>query len=337
MTSNVVGLDIGYSNVKMVFEVEGVKTTVVMPAGAAPSIQFTNNPGGRMAQGAAGAVKPIQVVVEGEEYFAGVEPGSLESWERNLGDDYIDSLPYRALFYAALARTGKKEIDHLVTGLPVNHFMDEKYRDRLAKVMTGEHQIAPKKTVSVKKVTVLPQPGGAYYHAISNIDDMEIMERIEYARCIVIDPGFYSVDFVTFEEGAIRYNSAGTSLEAMSKILQRVADYIHRDYSTPPSIATLEKAVRLNREFIFHLSEKIELIPYLMRAGMEAGSAAVQKVKNSLRQDSGNADVVIIAGGGAEFYREAVVKAFPKARLYVPQNSVIAVADGYFIAAKTIV
>jgi len=332
---SVVGLDIGYSNVKMVYQEGGTKKSVIMPAGAAPTAQFSNNPGGNMAGGAAGAAKPIQVVIEGESYFAGVEPASLDSWERILGDDYIDSKPYKALFFAALATTGLSEIDHLVTGLPVNHFMDVKYRNRLGKMMEGEHRIAPKKTVTVKKVTVLPQPGGAYYHAINTIDDPEIMERIEFGRCIVIDPGFYSVDYVTFDEGAIRYGSAGTSLEAMSRILQRVADEIHKDYSTPPQIHNIEKAVRLGRGFIIHMSEKVMLEEYLRRAGYESGSTAIQKLKNTIRLDGVTADVVIIAGGGAEFYREAAKEAFNKARIFIPKEHVHAVADGYFIAGNS--
>lgn len=172
----VVGLDIGYYNAKIVYRDGEGKRTEIMPAGAAPTAQFSNNPGGNMGGGAAGAAKPIQVQVDGETYFAGVVPASLDSWERILGDDYIDSKPYKALFYAALAKTGLSEIDYLVTGLPVNHFMDTEYRNRLAALMQGEDKIAPRKAVTVKKVTVLPQPGGAYYQAINTIDDHEIMK-----------------------------------------------------------------------------------------------------------------------------------------------------------------
>lgn len=54
-----------------------------------------------------------------------------------------------ALFYAGLLLTGMKEIDLLVTGLPVTQYQDEALRAELEARFTGEHRIAPRRTVNV--------------------------------------------------------------------------------------------------------------------------------------------------------------------------------------------
>ena len=105
MSQFVLGLDIGYSNLKMAMGYKGEETrTVVMPVGAGPlelmPQQFT---------GGAGA--SIQVVIDGEKWVAGVEPDRLQDWERELHGDYPSTNPYKALFYAALLMSEQKECD----------------------------------------------------------------------------------------------------------------------------------------------------------------------------------------------------------------------------------
>ncbi len=64
----------------------------------------------------------------------------------------------RLFFYAALLMSEQKEIDVLVTGLPVSQYMDVERREALKSRLEGEHQITPKRSVAVKSVVVVPQP-----------------------------------------------------------------------------------------------------------------------------------------------------------------------------------
>lgn len=318
----IMGLDIGYSNLKVVFGEPGNRQEAVLPVGAGPATLMPRNTFG-------GAVDAIYVDVDGEPYVAGVEPDRLQGWARELNDSYITSKAYKALFYAALSISGQEVIDRLVTGLPVSHYND-KYISKLVDMMQGEHQIAPKVSVEVKEVLVVPQPGGAYHHTFENISDKSILELISFGRSVVIDPGYFSVDYVALTEGEIRYLSSGSSLEAMSFLMKATSEEIQKDYSVAPSVESLEKAVRGNRPFIVHNGRKVELASYLKKAEEAVAPIAMTEVKNTMRKDGHGADVLIIAGGGANFYKKAAETIFPDAVVVVPENPVIANADGFW-------
>lgn len=173
MSQFVLGLDIGYSNLKMAMGYKGEKTcTVVMPVGEDPlelmPQQFT---------GGAGA--SIQVVIDGEKWVAGVEPDRLQDWERELHGDYPSTNPYKALFYAALLMSEQKEIDVLVTGLPVSQYMEVERREALKARLEGEHQSTSKRSVAVKSVVVVPQPASAYMDVVSSTKDEDLLEIIQ--------------------------------------------------------------------------------------------------------------------------------------------------------------
>src|SRR5574340_407043 len=106
----IVGLDIGYSNLKVAFGEEGKEPELVSrPAGAAPSEHI----GQRIM--AVGADEPLRVLVDGKEYVAGCSHDRLENWARELHKDYTATDSYRALFNAGLLLSGMTEIDRLVT------------------------------------------------------------------------------------------------------------------------------------------------------------------------------------------------------------------------------
>jgi plasmid segregation protein ParM len=106
-------------------------------------------------------------MIEGERWVAGVEPERLQGWERELHSDYPSTKPYQALFYAALLLTEQREIDVLVTGLPVSQYLEPERRETLAARLVGEHTITPKRSVTVKSVRVVPQPVGAYLDIVN--------------------------------------------------------------------------------------------------------------------------------------------------------------------------
>lgn len=158
----IVGLDIGYSNLKVAFGEDGKEPALVSrPAGAAPSEHI----GQRIMP--AGADEPLRVLVDGKEYVAGCSHDRLENWARELHKDYTSTDSYRALFNAGLLLSGMTEIDRVVTGLPTSQYFDDGLRKHLAKTMKGEHQVTPKKKIIVKDVKIVPQPLGGFVDYLS--------------------------------------------------------------------------------------------------------------------------------------------------------------------------
>lgn len=320
----VLGLDIGYSNLKIAMGYKGEEIkTIVMPVGAGPLELMP-----QQLKGGAGSC--IQVVIDNEKWVAGVEPERLQGWDRELSADYPSTKSYKALFYAALLLSEQKEIDVLVTGLPVNQYMNVEQRDALQARLEGEHQITPKRSVYVKSVVVVPQPAGAYMDVVSSTKDEELLEIIQGGKTVVLDPGFFSVDWVALIEGEIRYHSSGTSLKAMSMLLEETDRLIQEDHGGAPGIEKIEKAIRAGKTDIFLFGEKVSITDYLKKSSLKVAKNALTPLKQSMREDGMDADVVLLAGGGADSYKEAAKELFPKSKIILSTEPVAANARGFW-------
>lgn len=324
MKQFVLGMDIGYSNLKLVmgFKSEEPKTKV-LPVGAGPADLMPQQLKG-------GSTDSIQVTIDDEKWVAGVEPDRLQGWERELHGDYPSTKTYRALFYAALLLTEQKEIDVLVTGLPVDQFKDEGLRKALEQRLIGEHKITPKRSVTVKSVIVVPQPAGAYMDILTNTTDEGLLEIVQEGKTVVIDPGFFSVDWVALEEGEIRFHSSGTSLKAMSVLLHEINVLVQDDHGVAPGLEKIEKAIRAGKTEILLVGEKVPLSDYFDKASSKVATNALVPLRKSMREEGMDADVVLLAGGGAAAYHGAAKELFPRSKIIMSKDSVASNARGFW-------
>ena len=321
----VVGLDIGYSNLKLVMGdayADSPTRSVVMPAGAGPISYMPQRLGGDER-----TKDFVRVLVGGKEWVAGVEPGRLQAVDRELHKDYFRTNAYEALFHAGLLQSDRAVIDHLVTGLPVYQYQDNDAKLRVQKCMTGTHNPIGDKMVKVNKVSVLPQPAGAYLDLVRTFDDIALLDE---GRVLIIDPGFFSVDWVTLEGGEIRSSSSGTSLKAVSVLLEKVNQLIAEEHDGRVGIDQLEKALRRGTSKVLLFGNRVDVKPYLDKAVESVAAEALTSLRQAMRTDDKNIDVVMIAGGGAEAYRHAVSEIFPKSRIFVPTDPVLSNARGFW-------
>lgn len=315
------GLDIGYSGLKFVYGT-GVEPVIrALPAGAGPEDMLPE----QIGEGKADELH--RVLVGGQPWVAGVEPHRLQGWSRDLHEDYPSSDTYWALFLAALQATGAHQIDHLVTGLPVEHYQDADRKDRLVQKLTGSHQIDQVRSVTVSQVTVMPQPAGAYMDLVSNTSDLDMLEQ---GRILVIDPGFYSVDWVTIENGEIRQASSGSSTNATSVLLDTTDQLLSDDYQARAGAERIERAVRSGQSSCYLAGEKVDLTPYITKAKEKIAPRALTEMRQSLRRDTAAVDLILMVGGGAQYYEQAAKEIFPYARVITPAQPELANARGFF-------
>ncbi|MCG7871060.1 MAG: ParM/StbA family protein [Candidatus Thiodiazotropha lotti] len=318
---NILGIDIGYSNLKLAFGPAGNKPqTILRPAGAAPADRFGARFDGRAHDDF------IHVTVDGEEYVAGVSADRAELWSRSLHADYCTGASYRALFQAGLLLSGMTHIDTLVTGLPVSQHFDEIRRGAVEKQMQGVHIVGPHHNVMVEKVRVIPQPVGGLLDYISqeNID-------LSDARVLVIDPGFFSVDWVVVAHKTLQRHSSGTSLNASSVVLEEACKLIGRDMGAEVSTETLENAIRNRKDSVLVAGRRVQIAPYIETASKTIGHVIADSVQKSLRTESQVVDLVVLVGGGAGFFREGIQEAFPKLEVVTPNEPVFSNARGFWL------
>ena len=149
-------------------------------------------------------------------------------------------------------------------------------------------------------------------------------------RVVVIDPGFFSVDWVALEAGEIRYSSSGTSLQAMSVLLETIDKLISEDHGAKVGMDRLEKAMRTGDLQVLLFGEKVDISPYLNAAMKKVAPVALTAMRQSMRDESINADLVLIAGGGALAYKEAAKEIFSRSKIIVPEQSVLANVRGFW-------
>ncbi len=321
----VVGLDVGYSNLKVaVGEAGAAPRLIVRPAAAAPADRL----GERIGQGR-GPQDAVLVDIQGERWAAAIEPLRLEGWQRSLHADYTVTPAYLAMVKAALVLSGQPRVDRLVTGLPVSQAQDGGRRETLRRLLVGRHLMSAG-AVEVAEVRILPQPVGAFVDLLwSGIAD-DTLERIESGTVLVLDVGHYSFDWAVVVAGELRRGASGTSLEAMSVLLERSARMIAEAHRGRPQPLALEAALRANRDYLLVSGKRVALRPVLEQVGREVSAVALDALRASLRRETTNVDLVLLAGGGGELYGRAARDLFPGAEVRLAAEPVTANVRGFF-------
>ena len=317
---SVIGMDIGYSNLKIAYGDKGGNPVLVnRPAGAAPS--------DHIGQRIMGDDDAVRVLVDGREFAAAISHDRIENWARELHKDYTATDSYRALFYSGLLLSGLSEIDKVVTGLPTSQYFDANLRARLVETMKGEHQVTPRRKIVVKDVKIVPQPLGGFVDYLHGLGDPS---QIEDASVLVVDPGFFSVDWVLLVNGEFKRASSGTSLDAASVILDEAAALISRDHGGSPGRGKLENAIRSGRNTVSVFGARIDIAPYLADASSRVGHIVGSQLQESLRKEDSDIDTIVLVGGGAPFYEAAIKAAFQQVPVSVAPDSVFANARGFW-------
>ncbi|MBK1699401.1 ParM/StbA family protein [Thiococcus pfennigii] len=325
----IVGLDVGYSNLKIaVGEAGAAPRVIVRPAGAAPLERL----GERIGAGATTSGHPqdaIVVTVDGQRWATAIEPARLEGWQRPLHADYATTPAYRALVVAALVLADRPVVDRLVTGLPVEQARDARRREALRRALLGRH-LTERGEVEVGEVRIVPQPVGAFVDLLWSDLDGETLTRIEEGTVVVLDAGYYSFDWAVVVAGELRRIASGTSLEAMSVLLERAAALIAEQHGGRAQPLALEAALRQQREHLFVLGRRVALPPLLERAAAEVAGVALEALRQALRREATNVDLVVVAGGGGSLYGPLASALFPGAEVRLARDPVGANARGFF-------
>lgn len=327
---NIVGLDIGYSSVKIAHGTgrSASAELLQLPVGAAPVSRC-----GVTADGKLAVTGGQRVTINGEDWVAGIDPSQLSDFVQSMDEGYVATDEYRALFYAALSAIGQPSIDMLVTGLPVSHFHDEALRKGLEARMTGRHYIRDGVVVEVAKVLVAPQPAGAFSaHVIDSIHGPARQKISKGRSVLVVDPGHYSLDWVIFQD-SFRMDSSGSRARAGEAVVVEAAKHLSERHGIRVRPARLQEAVLEGSPALEIGSRTIDFWPALKTAAADIVDNSLREIRGSIRtvMDQRGVDLVLVAGGGAGLFAEPLERAFPESVVVRVGNSIMANARGFYI------
>ncbi len=322
----VVGLDIGYSHLKLAFGRAGTPPQLrVLPAMAAPLEHVAVQLEGASRASPAG----IPVRLDGKEWIAGVRPTRVSGWSRSLHADYAGSETYRALTLAALTLVNTPRIDRLVTGLPVSQAVDARQREALRARLLGRHETGIGE-VEVAQVRVIAQPVGTFVDALVQGDD-DLIGVISEGTVLIVDVGFFSVDWAVLVQGDLRRTTTGTSLEAMSVVIETAAELIAAEGAGQPSVAVIERALAQGRGSILHQGQRRDVRAALQQASAKTARVALEALRQDLRREQTTVDRIVVTGGGSDWFTPLVMATFDPVPVERPRDPITANARGYFV------
>ena len=315
-------IDVGHGNTKYVTGVLDGRVQV----GFFPS-RAVLAPGRELAEALGRRRRTVELEVDGEPYEVGPEVHLAEATftARNMDDDFALTAEYLALARGALYYMDVPRIDLLVVGLPVSTMTSR--RAALAQRLTGTHRLGPGRKVDVERVKVLAQPHGALA-AYGLVPGRYSTLRSE--RSLIIDCGARTFDWLVAEGLKPLEQQTGAVNRGMFDVLQKIAERIGKaEAEAYTDLEEIDRALRTaTAPRVFGREHNIE--PYLP-AARKVAEEAVTELRRSV-QSASHIHNILVAGGGAFFFRARVQEAFRRHRIIELQDGMFANVRGFQLA-----
>lgn len=198
--------------------------------------------------------------------------------------------------------------------------------------MTRVHHVGGGKTVEVRKAGAVAQPQGAlvYYAAV-----FHKQKTIEHEQSLIIDPGSRTFDWLLSRGMRLVLKVSSSVNRGMSDVLKTIAQDISCDIGRPYSdLPAIDAALRSGKHLMIY-QKPYDLTPILPTARAVA-RRAVSSMMEWISQDYSVQNVILV-GGGALMFKEAVKAAFPNHRIHVVKAPMFANIKGFQIAGANLV
>lgn len=324
-------VDVGYGNTKFVqFHTPGQEVA----CGLFPSLAPQAGTGPDLTGGVFQRRNTVLVEVNGVRYEVGKDAHLAQdaSYARTLDADYAMSDAYTALVRCAMAYMGVPHLDLLILGLPVN--IHAQLHEALANRMVGVHRIPDTNgkavEIEVKAVHVTPQPIGAFFdYTIRH----NLYGRMRNQTNLLIDPGYFTLDWVVAHGVKMVNSRSGAHSGGMSAILSTIGESVSSELGIQlHDFTALDEAIRSGVPPRFF--GKPRDITEHIRLGKEKARQFVSVLANKVGNSGVDIDNIIIAGGGAEFFRDVIQEKFPNHELIVTEDPVFANVRGFQLAGE---
>jgi plasmid segregation protein ParM len=113
-------------------------------------------------------------------------------------------------------------------------------------------------------------------------------------------------------------------------ILDEAVRLIAEDFGGNVGRERLEHTLRNGLAHVRLFGERVEVASYLKKAADKVGPIVTARLRESLRKENASADMVLLVGGGAGFFENAVKEAFPQLKVSSPGSPVYANARGFW-------
>jgi plasmid segregation protein ParM len=314
-------MDIGFGNTKVLvgYEEDGTPNFFHFPSLAPKSARTLTG------ESFGDTRDTVVVEVNGLTYEVGPDSVDLASnaESRILHDQYVHSDQYMAIYLGGLYYMDTDVIDYIQLGLPFNMMHNA---DLVKKRAIGEFKVGDR-TITVKNAGVIEQPLGGYEFHCAYAADGEDMED---ETVLLIDPGYYTFDWVVVRNGKLVEPRSGAVQGGVSRVLSMLAKGISEQYLNGADYTNLEaidRALMKEKRQIRIYGQKCDLSPLLSYTTPAIDGPINQMIGKV--GDMKDIDRVVLISGGARLFKKRLTHLMPKFELEIPENGVFANVLGY--------
>ena len=276
-----------------------------------------------------GKTKTVSVPIDGLFYVVGpdVELAADRFRARHLHDGYTQSAEYKALVLGALHVMNLRELDLLVLGLPVAHFMTK--RGALEKAFTGSFEMGRKKSITIRKVMVVAQPQGALFSFAATTGKLsEVMSD----KCLVMDVGARTFDWLVTHGLRVLPDLSSSVNRGVSDIHRMIGQAITDDIGEPyEDYEMIDQAMRAGKPLkIYKKSYDLKVYEVLVqKVAEQALSSMLEHIDSRYAFQH-----IVLVGGGAPLFIKAVKKQFPHHPIRVVPEPIYANVHGFLLMGQ---
>jgi plasmid segregation protein ParM len=318
-------IDVGYGSIKYIKQ--AASNGNALKLGSFPALAPTQvSHGSQFTVGGLGKRDTHRLTINGVTYEVGRDAHMAQSrlrFGRKLDADYPTSDAHLALILGAISEMKVDHIDLLVLGLPLSTYKRH-YKGLRARVI-GTHELPHGEAVKISEVIVVPQPlGGFYDYALSNGK----LKAISGKNHLTIDPGFNTLDWLVTQDEVIDDRRSGAAMSGgMVRILSDLQRIISEEVGDSIGDMTRLDQALYKGEPLRVSGEDIDLKKY----SHVVKAAARESIDQMAYQIGGETDIdnIIIVGGGAMFFSDALREKFKKHQIYIGSSPVFANVRGF--------
>lgn len=276
------------------------------------------------------------VPVEGRLYEVGREVHRALTGKQEtevLDEKFALSDQYAARLFGAInymmPNLPADVIDVPVLGLPLNTY--PKLHQKLSERFTGSFTINDAgEEVTIRSCHVYPQPLGAYMSYVASNPSPG-----KAPMALSVDPGYNTVDWFVCQGMSANDSLSDAVQRGMGSVLRAIAEDMIKTHGFDATPAELVRRI----DYSLMTAEPFQLFGHdfdlhsHMSAGNDVIQEAAQAIKNSVGSGS-DIDVIILAGGGASLYSQAMKDKFPKHKVVTLENPALANVRGFHLIGE---
>ncbi len=331
MEKTVIGIDVGYGNVKAVWgaEFDG-KNEIIFRSVAKRTMQATDGFGSGGED-----MNRVGINVDGFKFLVGPDASGAAS---TTDPDFVNRPEYLALlrgaiYYMMMLKGKVENIDVMTVGLPVSNFATKKAD--LIEICKGSHLIPTPPSlknehgqmvsVHVSKVVCVPQPlGGLRMQAQLDAQAGRDLNR----TTLIIDPGYLTFDWLFASGMRADIERSGSLTGGVSSLLSELSRQVSLKLGVAAiDLVELEQALKTGTLVIEGKNQ--EFIGYNKWMDAFAGDVVDRFVTAS--NLTSRFDRILLVGGGAKYFASALRRRFPNHAIDIDQQSVMSNSRGFFL------